>query len=153
MTYTGKWKLHSVMTFDDSDMPTPTGFIQILPGSMANMVIDNIKITNLDAVPNLVEYEYVTNKWPEIHDYEYTQPKFTYRDEVVSGEAGFNYYIITLIGAAVCVVALGATVVVLTILKKKKAKALAAASQTNLPLTDGEAATDQPAEEEVKTDE
>lgn len=124
LKWVGETEFIEMINVDDSDMPTPTGFIQFLPNSHANMVFDNIKITNLDAKPNIVEYEHVTNKWPEIHHYEYTPSKFTYRDAEKEGAlAGFNYYIITLIGAAACVVIIGVTVAVLLIVKKKKAKA------------------------------
>lgn len=149
-----KWKDEAefveMINVDDSDMPTPTGFIQILPNSHGNMVFDNIRITNLDATPNLVEYEYVTNKWPEIHDYEYTPSTFTYRDATEQNGtlAGFNYYIITLIGAAACVLIVGATTIILLIVKKKKARV--ADGYTDVVSSSADVTSEN---EEVRTDE
>lgn len=145
--WVGEAEFVELINVDDSNMPTPTGFIQILPNSHSNSVFDNIKITNLDAKPNLVEYEHVTNKWPEIHHYEYTPSTFKYRDAAADAIAGgFNYYIITLIGAAVCVLGLGVTVLVLLISKKKKAKA----DYTDVMSDSAETASEK---EEVGTDE
>lgn len=109
---------------DDSAAPTPTGHIQLIFDSGDNLVLDNLKITNLDAKPNIVEVDFLTNRLPEISHYEYTPSEVIYREAKEEVVKGFNFYIITAIVAAACVVFLGATVLVMFILKKKQQKAL-----------------------------
>lgn len=113
------------------DGVTPSGFVQLYSGSNTNIILDNLKITNLDAKPNLVEVEYKSNRFiHKLKDFEYTPEKPVYMDaEDTVENAGFNFYLITL--AAVAVGVLGvATVFVVMIIKKKKANKAVLAQAT-----------------------
>ena len=126
-------------SLDISFNPTPKGFIHFRFDSGAKLVLDNMKITNLDTKPNLVEVEHVTSKYPEIHHAEYKPSEVVYKDFTnVGKDEGFNFWLVTLIGAGVCVVALGATFAVLLIIKKKKAKAALAAEAATVETADEE---------------
>ena len=113
------------------DGVTPSGFVQLYSGSNTNIILDNLKITNLDAKPNLVEVEYKSNRFlDKLKDFEYTPEKPVYMDaEDTAEKAGFNFYLITL--AAVAVGVLGvATVFVVMVIKKKKANKAVLAQAT-----------------------
>lgn len=125
-------------TVDISNYPTPKGFVHFRFANGINLVFDNIKITNLDAEPNIVEVDYVGNKYPEAHHAEYKKPKVVYKDFTKASAGkdaeGFNFYLITVIAAGACVVAFGATYLALVVVKKKKAKAALAAESAEQPI-------------------
>lgn len=98
-------------------LPTPTGTIQFWQG--ANMAIDNLSITNLDANPNLVEVEYKSSLIEVPEDFDYQPMKKVYREKVVE-EKGFSWIILIPIVAGVCVAALGGVVLIKTIKSKKR---------------------------------
>lgn len=112
-----------VFTVDQSDAPTPTGFIQIIGLDYTNMMIDNVKVKNLDYDPNLVEVDFLTNKEPFPEDYKYTPMDVVYMPQNnTEEEVGFNFWLIPAIAAGVAVIAVGVTVLVSAIARKKRIK-------------------------------
>lgn len=114
------------------DGVTPSGFVQLYSGSNTNIIFDNLKITNLDAKPNLVDVEYKSNKFiDKLKDFEYTPEEPVYMDAEDGGEkAGFNFYIITLAALAVGVLGIGVVFVIMVIKKRKANKAVAVCEKT-----------------------
>jgi len=106
------------------DGVTPNGFVQILSGAKTNIVLDNLKITNLDAKPNLIEVEFKTNRFYDtLKDEEYIPLKKVYMEtkEKKTEEKVFNFYLITAAAGAVAVLGVG-LVLLIMLLKRKKAK-------------------------------
>lgn len=110
----------TVFVSDVNESVTPSGFIQIIGHDCANIVFDNIKITNKDENAALTEVEYKSNVFRDVPDYEYEQQAVKYLAE--EKEAIFNWYLIPVVTLGVCVIAIGVTTVVSVIHKKKKAQ-------------------------------
>lgn len=110
-----------VMVSDVGVLTTPKGFIQIIMQDGANIVFDNLKITNKDINPALVDVEFKTNVYREVPDYDYTQQEVVYMEP--EEEQGFNWYIIPLITLVDAVIVVGITVMVVSLKTRKRKKA------------------------------
>lgn len=62
------------------DAGMPLGYVHIWAPKAGYMAIDNIKITNLDENPKLIETEYESGKWHRPEDAVYTPMEKVYRD-------------------------------------------------------------------------
>lgn len=125
-----KWldetKYTRVVDYDRSYAPTPTGCIMIASGAgdrvSTSAIFDNLKITNFDENPNLITPEHVTNKFRAPYDDEYVQQEIIYKDLNGDTDKGFNLYLILAGVAALSILAVGITSLVIFIKKKKAAK-------------------------------
>lgn len=123
-----KWKSDTEWTeighTGKEDGVTPNGFVQITSGAYTNVVFDNLKITNLDAKPNLVTVDFATNRFYDtLKDAEYIPLEVVYMEtKDAVEEATFNFYLITAAAGAVAVLGVG-VVLLITLIKKKKALA------------------------------
>lgn len=111
-------------SFGEEDALTPNGFIQIVGGEATNIVFDNLKITNLDAKPNLADVEYKSNDFrDELKDYDYTPMERVYLEISDDDDNGFNLYLITAVAAGITVIGV-AIVVLIVLLNKRKKKSV-----------------------------
>lgn len=58
----------------------PLGYVHIWAPKVGYMAIDNIKVTNLDNKPNVIETEYESGKWNRPEDAVYTPMEKVYQD-------------------------------------------------------------------------
>lgn len=98
---------------------TPTGTIQIWGQSSCNWAIDNLKIENLDLNPNLIEVDYASSIIPVPADYDYQPAEKVYMKEEEQKKDTSLYWVIPMV-AGVCVLALGSTIAVVAIQKRKR---------------------------------
>lgn len=125
-----KWldedKYTRVVEYDRSNLPTPTGCIMIASGKgdrvSTSAIFDNIKIKNYDENPNTITPEHVTNKFRAPYDDEYVQQEIVYKDLNGETDKGFNLYLILAGVAALSILAVGVTSLIVFIKKKKAAK-------------------------------
>lgn len=81
---------------------TPTGYVHIWTTSVvANFSIDNLKLTNTDKEPNLIEAPFESSAIEVPADYNYQKMDYTYTEQKV--EKKFNPYLIIPALAVVCV--------------------------------------------------
>lgn len=116
------------------DGVTPNGFVQILSGAGTNIILDNLKITNLDAKPNIVEVEFKTNRFIEdLKDDEYIPLKKVYMEtkSEKTTEKVFNFYLITAAAGAVAVLGVGVVLLIMLLKRKKAKKAVLGTSNSN----------------------
>ena len=144
-----KWKADKewieIGKYGQEDGVTPNGFVQILSGSGTNIVLDNLKITNLDAKPNIAEVEFKTNSFvDDLKDDVYIPLKKVYMAEADKNvsEKIFNFYLITAAAGVVAVVGVG-LVLLITLLKRKKAKKAASTVAETVDESVGETADEQ----------
>lgn len=100
---------------------TPTGYIAIwAPAETAtNFAIDNISIKNLDKDAKLVEVDKISSKWVVPDDYDYQPMEKVYRKTETKEEKD-RWYLPMLVTAGACVVAIGVTVGVTVLAKRRK---------------------------------
>ena len=98
---------------------TPTGYLHIWAPQAANFAIDNLKITNLDESPKVIETEYISGKIEVPKDYVLEKSERVYADKK---QEGTNWYLFIPVTAGVGVSALVITVL-LTRGKKKESEA------------------------------
>ena len=99
----------------------PTGYISIWAEGPANFAIDNLKITNLDTNPALIEVEYKNGKIEKPEDVEYIPMERVYAPQKQEEKVGFSMWYCMPIGVAVVgIVAL--TIVALKGRKHRKMK-------------------------------
>lgn len=98
---------------------TPTGYLHIWTNGPTNMAIDNLRVVNTDVEPQLVDVEFKTSVIEGTGDYEYQPMEKIYA--TTNEEAGFNWYLVLLASACVCVVGFGAAVGI-SVMKKHKRK-------------------------------
>lgn len=101
---------------------TPTGYVHIWSSDIANFAVDNIKITNKDKIPNLVEVEYQTQNFERIPDFEYEEAPLVFREEADTSAKEFSWYSITLYAGIAGVILLAGGFVTSVILRKKSKK-------------------------------
>ncbi len=97
---------------------TPTGYLHIWASGPSSMAIDNLKITNTDINPKLVDVDFASSIIEGPGDYDYQPMEKIYQTE--SKEDGFNWYLILLIVATVCVISLGIVASVVMAKNKKR---------------------------------
>ena len=119
-----KWldedKYSTVFVSDIGNSVTPSGFIQIIGLDGANIIFDNLKITNLDKKPVLKEVAYRSNVFQEVPDYEYTQQEIKYLK--VEQKNDIKWYLLPIIALGTSVVLVGLTVGICVLKRKKEAK-------------------------------
>ncbi|MDD6478816.1 MAG: hypothetical protein PUF48_03250 [Oscillospiraceae bacterium] len=112
-----------IFVIDEKENPTPYGFVQIIGADNTTMMLDNIRVTNLDNDPNLIDVEFKTNKQELPKDFNYVPLEDVYMPETDAiEEAGFNFYIITVVVALVSVIAVVVTLLTTSIIRKKRLK-------------------------------
>lgn len=121
-----KWlnekKFTTIGEYDTPNLQTPLGYVHIWACGPANMAIDNIKVTNLDQKPNLIDVEYATSKFEVPADYDYKPDlELIYRKTEEKEE--MNAWYLLLAGAAgVAILGMAVTALVLHGKGKKKGK-------------------------------
>lgn len=98
---------------------TPTGTIQIWGQTDCNWAIDNLKIENLDANPNLINVDYESSVIEVPADYEYKPAEKVYMPEEEPQKEASPYWVILIVAGA-CVIALGSTILVVNLIKRKR---------------------------------
>lgn len=93
------------------EIETPTGTIQIWGQDACNYAIDNLKITNLDANPSLIEIDYASSVIQRTEEYTYEPMEKVYAPQVETEEP-FSWYWLIPIVAGVCLVGVGITAIV-----------------------------------------
>lgn len=99
----------------------PTGYISIWAEGPANFAMDNLKITNLDVNPALIELEYKNGKIEKPEDVVYTPMERVYAPEKKENKGGFSMWYCLPIGVAAIGIAT-LTIVALNGRKNKKMK-------------------------------
>lgn len=95
---------------------TPTGYLHIWAPQAANFAIDNLKITNLDENPKVIETEYISGK---IQVPEGKAPEKLERVYADTKQEGLNWYLLIPITAGAGVSALVITALILRGKKKE----------------------------------
>lgn len=117
-----KWldeeKFTVIGEYDTADKLTPLGYVHIWTCGPGNFAIDNIKMTNLDENPNLVDVEYKTSKFEVPEDFEYVEREMIYRPDTERTGDSFNVYLIIPCAAVVMLLMIGASVII----TKRRAK-------------------------------
>ena len=108
-----------MLTDNNAQGVTPNGFIQIIGQDGANVVFDNIKITNKDAKSKVIEPEYDSNIFKNVKDVEYEQQKVEYLPQETE-EAVFNWIIIPPIALTTGILLVVITLYVLSVQRKRK---------------------------------
>ena len=98
---------------------TSLGYVQLWVLTPGNIAIDNLKIANKDANPNLVTVDTKYEFLDKVEDYQYEKAKNIYKDFVVKEET-FNWYRLIPFVAGACVAALGITWGTTAIIQRKK---------------------------------
>ena len=96
---------------------TPTGYLHIWSSGPSSMAIDNLKIVNTDINPKLVDVDFKTSIIEGPGDYDYQPMEKIY--ETKEKKEGFDWYLVLLIVAAVCVISLS-IIANIVITKNKK---------------------------------
>ena len=115
----------TVSAYDIANGQTPTGYIHIWGSEPNNFAIDNIKITNLDVNPVLVETEYKAGTVIVPEDYDYQRAEMVFKESVAENIAeeqpvGWNLLIFGSAGGAIIMVVVS---VLIAIRRKRKAVA------------------------------
>ena len=79
----------------------PTGYISIWAEGTSNFAMDNLKITNLDTNPALIEVEYKNGKIEKPEDVEYVPMERVYAPQKQEEKGGFSMWYCMPIGVAV----------------------------------------------------
>ena len=98
---------------------TPLGYVQLWALTPGNFAIDNLKIVNKDAKPNLLAVDTEHFYLNKAEDYEYAEAENVYKD-LVPEEETFNWYVLIPATAGVCIVAFAGIFGVVTIKRRKK---------------------------------
>lgn len=109
-------KFRTILNYS-TDNGTPSGYIHIWTSTSANFAIDNIKITNLDENPNLIETEFKSGKFDVPEDYQAEPIERVY---VEKKGAGSSWYLLIPIATVAGGLILGVSALV--IYKKKREK-------------------------------
>lgn len=121
---------HTVLTYKMKSA-LPTGFVQIWATSAGQFALDNLKITNLDENPNLIETEFKSGKWDVPEDAGYQPLERVYASTDADGKAlAFSWYY--LIPITVVVVLVGLAVTMLATRKKGNKTKEATADETEI---------------------
>lgn len=111
-----KWldedKFTVIGEYDTVDKLTPLGYVHIWTCGPGNFAIDNIKMTNLDENPNLVETEYKTSKFEVPEDFVYEEREMVYRPDAERAENHSNVYFIIPCAVVVALLMVGTTVII-----------------------------------------
>ena len=117
---------HTVLTYKMKSA-LPTGYIHIWAPEAGQCAIDNLKITNLDDTPNIIETEFKSGKWeyPEDTVYEPTQATYLEVDAEKNVLQLSWYYLIP----AAALVSVIAVVITMVATRKRKGKEEATADE------------------------
>ena len=99
---------------------TPLGYIQLWVPEYGDCAIDNIKITNLDENPNLIDVKYQNGKWQKPEDYQYTPMERVYADEGQKQENFMETSIYWILPVVVTVLGIGALLITGSNIRKKR---------------------------------
>lgn len=97
---------------------TPTGYLHIWTNGPTNMSIDNLRIVNKDINPKLVEVDYRSSVIESPDHYVYQPMEKVYAEK--QQEDGFNWYILLLSVALICVVGSAMAVGISTMSRRKR---------------------------------
>ena len=100
-------------------LETPNGYIHIWGAGGPNYAIDNLKIDNLDANPNLIEVDYESSVIAIPADYDYQPTKKVYAKKEEEKKGNTIYWAVPIVAGA-CVLALGSTVLFVHIKNRKR---------------------------------
>lgn len=98
---------------------TPMGYVNIWCVGQNNFAIDNLKITNLDKDPKLLDLEYKEGFLTGTEDWEYKETKAEYR-KVAEEKQGINWYVVFAAELGVAVVVLCTCIIISKTRKKRK---------------------------------
>lgn len=104
---------------------TPTGYVHLWTTVVGNMVVDNIKITNMDKEPELIEVKYQCDSFDRIADFSYEESELVFREDVKQGtrtDDVFKWYNLIIYAAVAGVVILAGGFGIGQILKRKRNK-------------------------------
>ena len=96
----------TVCQFEIDNGHTPTGYIHIWGSEPGNFAIDNIKITNLDQNPQIIETQYKSGEVIVPDDFDFQREEMIFKEsgETIDPEnKGFNYYLLIPCSAAIAV--------------------------------------------------
>ncbi len=105
---------------------TPTGHIHIWSPDVGNYAIDNLKITNKDTNPNLIDVEYAADTFDAIADYAYEKSPLVFREDTEKVNVKENTtvnkpdYTIVLYAGVVGILAIIIGVIIRSISRKKR---------------------------------
>ena len=97
---------------------TPLGYIQVWVPEYGDCSIDNLKITNLDENPNLIDVEYKSGEWQKPADFQYTKMERVYAD-TQEQETKSNDWLYWLIPVVAIVIGAGALLITRGVIRKK----------------------------------
>ncbi len=97
---------------------TPLGYVQIWTTGLGNMAIDNLKMVNKDADPNLIEVDYASAAIEIPEDYDYKPLGLVYAPK--EEQVVFEWYMLIAGAAVLCVLAFGVAIVIKQIKTKKR---------------------------------
>lgn len=98
---------------------TSLGYVQLWALTPGNLAIDNLKIVNKDANPNLLTVDTERFYLNKAEDYEYTEAENVYKD-LSAEEETFNWYVLIPATAGGCIVVLISILGVVTIKRHRK---------------------------------
>lgn len=100
---------------------TPLGYVQVWVPEYGDCSIDNLKITNLDKNPNLIDVEYQSGEWKKPEDFKYTKMERVYADKDAQTKApsltASVYWLVPIIAT---VIGIGALLITGGIIRKKR---------------------------------
>ena len=129
VTVGAKWmnekNYQTLLTYEISNRDV-TGYVHLWVIDKANFAIDNLKITNLDDNPTLVEKEFVSGKLEKPADWVYEEFERVYApvEEEVVEEKTLSWYLLIPTTAMVGIVGIAAVDGVRRLCKKKKGGAI-----------------------------
>ena len=129
VTVGAKWmnekSYHTLLNYTLSNQDI-TGYVHLWVVDKANFAIDNLKITNLDHNPTLVEKEFISGKMEKPADWEYEPFERVYAtdtqktDGAEDSTKSFTWYLLIPTTALVGIVGIVAVDTVIRVCKKKK---------------------------------
>ena len=99
---------------------TPQGYVQIWFPEYGDCAIDNLRITNLDETPNLIDVKYQSGKWQKPEDYKYVPMEQVYADEGQKQENFMETYIYWILPVVATVIGIGALLITGSNNRKKR---------------------------------
>ncbi len=129
ITVGAKWinekTYQTLLTYEVSDRDV-TGYVHLWVLDKANFAIDNLKITNLDHNPTLVEKEFISGKIEKPADWVYEEYERVYAPETeeVVEEKTISWYLLIPTTALVGIIGIVAVDTVIRLCRKKKGGAI-----------------------------
>ena len=106
---------------------TPTGYIHLWTNVLGNFAVDNLKIINKDAEPDLITVEENHDSFDRVPDFKYEKTEYVFREEAKKTDEGdkgnaFETYGLLIYAAVIGVVILAGSFAVGEVRKKKMKK-------------------------------